>query len=456
MALHEALVNGLSSALPLNHSSMASGQSVHRSPPKMPQHSGFPIPGLARHDKVLNLRPNILHASGGKGIPFPNPGFASSHQGGMNFSPHSFAEAIRGPSDRFINPLFHQASPTKPGMFDNLFKSHGFEWGDNTPDKNPNIYDQQDHSQGFPSSNNGLHDDVTKGIPHNYDHQNTDQLDNKDPESVTINDVELEAWFSQLRERVVIGLSHGPRPSMDVLKHWIFINWENKNIFPQHIQYLPNNFYLFFFEDANSALQVITEGQWLIKSTPISFFKWFKGFNPKGEKPTKIPVCVDFPDLPVEFFPWLSSIGNVVGKGHQLLTNKEETNNKEPNKKQDQEGLIPPESPLAYHNCSQDSQSEGSLHSSEENEETVHATQQVKEPYDHGMDLFVRELELMDQQKKGELNASSPSADILMSQAEEETLPIFKMPKPKRKVEKSSDPTRSSVVLAKPTKSSKK
>ncbi|MCO5608765.1 hypothetical protein L7F22_062981 [Adiantum nelumboides] len=52
-------------------------------------------------------------------------------------------------------------------------------------------------------------------------HANQDQHakdENADIESVTINDSDLESWFSQLRERVVIGLCHGPRPSMEVLK----------------------------------------------------------------------------------------------------------------------------------------------------------------------------------------------------------------------------------------------
>ncbi|MCO5595985.1 hypothetical protein L7F22_050037 [Adiantum nelumboides] len=133
-------------------------------------------------------------------------------------------------------------------------------------------------------------------------------------DGISIREEDLTAWHNQLNDRVVLGLCHGPRPSMEVLKQWISFNWENRNVFPQHIQYLPNNYYLFFFEDANSALQVITEGQWLIKNTPISFFKWHKGFNPRGDKPTRVPVWVDFPDLPVEFYSWLGKLGNSVGK----------------------------------------------------------------------------------------------------------------------------------------------
>lgn len=57
------------------------------------------------------------------------------------------------------------------------------------------------------------------------------------------------------------------------------------------------------------------QGQWwLIRFTPISVFNWFPGFNPKGPKPTKSPVWVDFPNLPIELYPWLKSIGIYVGK----------------------------------------------------------------------------------------------------------------------------------------------
>ncbi|MCO5606949.1 hypothetical protein L7F22_064746 [Adiantum nelumboides] len=53
--------------------------------------------------------------------------------------------------------------------------------------------------------------------------------------------------------------------------------------------------------------------QWLIRNTPISVFKWYEGFNPRGDKPTKVPVWVDFPNLPVDFYPWLKDIGSYLG-----------------------------------------------------------------------------------------------------------------------------------------------
>ncbi|MCO5558664.1 hypothetical protein L7F22_012250 [Adiantum nelumboides] len=118
---------------------------------------------------------------------------------------------------------------------------------------------------------------------------------------------ELHAWYQQLNERVVIALCHGARPSADTLKQWIAQQWGRRGINPSHVQYLPNNYYLFFFDNPNEALQVIGQGQWIIRNTPLSVFKWYVGFNSRGDKPSKIPVWIDFPDLPVEFYPWLNS-----------------------------------------------------------------------------------------------------------------------------------------------------
>ncbi|MCO5569042.1 hypothetical protein L7F22_022748 [Adiantum nelumboides] len=124
----------------------------------------------------------------------------------------------------------------------------------------------------------------------------------------------LDDWYKQLQERVVIGLCHGIRPSVEGLKTWMAQTWKNRNILIEQVQYLPNGYYLLFFRDSNSALQVASQGQWLIKSTPMSVFKWFPGFNPRGPKPTCVPVWIDFPDLPVEFLPWLSDLARLVGK----------------------------------------------------------------------------------------------------------------------------------------------
>ncbi|MCO5571157.1 hypothetical protein L7F22_024891 [Adiantum nelumboides] len=140
------------------------------------------------------------------------------------------------------------------------------------------------------------------------------QNDDENGPSVVIPVSDLENWYSQLQDRVIIGLCHGVRPSLEALRGWISPTWENRNIRISHVQYLPNGYYLFFCVDSNSALQIVSQGQWLIRNTPISVFNWYMGFNPKGPKPTKAPVWVDFADLPIELYLWLKPIGNSLGR----------------------------------------------------------------------------------------------------------------------------------------------
>ncbi|MCO5565083.1 hypothetical protein L7F22_018754 [Adiantum nelumboides] len=133
------------------------------------------------------------------------------------------------------------------------------------------------------------------------------------PPCVVIDTTALRNWYTQLQERVLIGLCHGVRPSAEALKNWINMHWGSRNIKRSHVQYLPNNYYLSFFYNPAEALQVIGYGHWLIRNTPISAFKWYEGFNPRGDKPTKLPAWVDFPNLPIDFYPWLKGLGSYLG-----------------------------------------------------------------------------------------------------------------------------------------------
>ncbi|MCO5558082.1 hypothetical protein L7F22_011658 [Adiantum nelumboides] len=54
-------------------------------------------------------------------------------------------------------------------------------------------------------------------------------------------------------------------------------------------------------------------GQWFIRNTSLSVFKWYEGFNPRGDKPSRVPVWVDFLDLPVDFYQWLEQMGGQLG-----------------------------------------------------------------------------------------------------------------------------------------------
>ncbi|MCO5581992.1 hypothetical protein L7F22_035881 [Adiantum nelumboides] len=140
----------------------------------------------------------------------------------------------------------------------------------------------------------------------NHDSEKEDSPDKgtpnvQKPEAVIIPFSELDSWYMQLQDRLIIGLCHGARPSMEALRTWMSQNWSIRNINVTHVQYMPNGYYLFFCADPTSTLQIVSHGQWLMRNTPILVFNWYIGFNPKGPKPSKAPIWVDFIDLPVEF-----------------------------------------------------------------------------------------------------------------------------------------------------------
>ncbi|MCO5589237.1 hypothetical protein L7F22_043203 [Adiantum nelumboides] len=193
------------------------------------------------------------------------------------------------------------------GMFNQkdgcLYKNHAFDMGINGGNKGS---PHGGSHVGSPPNNAHL-DDGVKGHSVLYEEHEAGP-------SAVIPAKELENWHTQLQDRVVVGLCHGVRPSLESLHVWISHNWKARALGSLMFQYLPNGYYMSFYSDAHSALQIVSQGQWLIRSTPISVFNWFIGFNPKGPKPTKAPIWVDFIDFPIELYPWLKPIGNSLGR----------------------------------------------------------------------------------------------------------------------------------------------
>ncbi|MCO5573684.1 hypothetical protein L7F22_027457 [Adiantum nelumboides] len=174
-----------------------------------------------------------------------------------------------------------------------------------------------DVQQALNLGNNPSHSEVKSPGPRSSSSKGgfipDENIDPKQDPCVVVDSSALKNWFIQLQERVVIGLCHGVRPSAEAMKAWINTHRGSRNIRPSHVQYLPNNYYLFFFDNPAEALQVIGHGQWLIRNTPIFVFKWYEGFNPRGDKTSKVPVWVDFPNLPVEYYPWQKELGSYLG-----------------------------------------------------------------------------------------------------------------------------------------------
>ncbi|MCO5610387.1 hypothetical protein L7F22_064623 [Adiantum nelumboides] len=223
--------------------------------------------------------------------------------------PDTFAEVTRQVHQGVFNPLYSVRAPFSTFRTD-VFSNRGFDTGECSSHEqkryNENMWKGNEGFDRLPINENLFQEN---GPPINFSQSIEDDFDD-----LVIDRGALETWFDQLQDRVLIGLCHGPHPSMEALKSWVASKWENKNIFPNHIQYMPNNYYLFFFDDNNSAFQVISRGQWIIKSTPLSFFRWHRGFDPRGDKPACIPIWVDFLDLTFDYYPWLKNIGSEIGK----------------------------------------------------------------------------------------------------------------------------------------------
>ncbi|MCO5557095.1 hypothetical protein L7F22_010651 [Adiantum nelumboides] len=186
MALHEALINGLSSSAPLNPIPMPLGSQGSRSPLKFPQEQGFPFTRPITSGTFRSPRPSLLHARGGRGPPYSNPGSGTYHHNGTSFSTQSFVEAIRGPPDRYFNHLFCTGNQNGSGMSENPRDSQGFDWGFSALGDNNDMQYQKDPPHGSPAD---LHEEFNKEIQHESNQDNKEKEDNADIESITINDV---------------------------------------------------------------------------------------------------------------------------------------------------------------------------------------------------------------------------------------------------------------------------
>lgn len=97
-------------------------------------------------------------------------------------------------------------------------------------------------------------------------------------------------WQNKLEERAVIGSCFGPRPPVERLKSWMNINWGNRGIRVPTVQYLPNGYLVFMFEDPAQAQYVIGQGTWLLKNSPLLLQPWYSSFNPRGPRSTVFSV----------------------------------------------------------------------------------------------------------------------------------------------------------------------
>ena len=136
---------------------------------------------------------------------------------------------------------------------------------------------------------------------------------------IVCNIEDLDQWQSKLESKaVVVGSCFGPRPPVEHLKTWMSVNWGNRGLTIPHVQYLPNGYFVFMFEEPEQAQFVLSHGTWLFKNSPLLLQAWTRDFNPRGARSSIIPVWVDFPEMPLQFYPWLKELGSQLGKSQGI------------------------------------------------------------------------------------------------------------------------------------------
>ncbi|MCO5568798.1 hypothetical protein L7F22_022498 [Adiantum nelumboides] len=131
---------------------------------------------------------------------------------------------------------------------------------------------------------------------------------------VTLRASQIRKKQKELEQRALVGLLAGPRSHVETLRNWIRSQWEPLVAEVETIQALPKGHYLFVFKNADTAFFVLSHGQWVIRPSPLSLFRWNKDFNPERSALVNCPVWVEFPNLPMHYHSLLAEIGSSLGK----------------------------------------------------------------------------------------------------------------------------------------------
>ncbi|MCO5569529.1 hypothetical protein L7F22_023243 [Adiantum nelumboides] len=131
---------------------------------------------------------------------------------------------------------------------------------------------------------------------------------------VTLPAYQIRKKQKELEDRALIGLLAGPRPPVETLRNWIRSQWGPLEAEVETIQALPKGHYLFMFKNADMAFSVLSHGQWVIRSSPLSLFRWNKDVNAERSALVNYPVWVEFPNLPMHYHSHLAEIGSSLGK----------------------------------------------------------------------------------------------------------------------------------------------
>lgn len=90
----------------------------------------------------------------------------------------------------------------------------------------------------------------------------------------------LNSWCANLEARTMSGNYFDPRPPIEILKQWMQTTRGPRRIKTSSVQFLSNNFSLFFFELPDHTFEVINQGIQIIKNMPMLVSIWYCGSDP--------------------------------------------------------------------------------------------------------------------------------------------------------------------------------
>ncbi|MCO5549473.1 hypothetical protein L7F22_002944 [Adiantum nelumboides] len=130
--------------------------------------------------------------------------------------PNTFVEVTRQLHQGAFNPLFSSRAPF-PAFKTDMFSNRGFDAGECSSHEqkryNENMWNVNEGFDRLPINDNLFQENMP---PANFSQDFEDGS-----EDLMIDRGALETWFDQLQDRVLIGLCHGPHPSMEALKSWV-------------------------------------------------------------------------------------------------------------------------------------------------------------------------------------------------------------------------------------------
>lgn len=109
------------------------------------------------------------------------------------------------------------------------------------------------------------------------------------------NEVEedLDLWT----KHAIIGKFIGLRFSRNIIKEWVFNNWDSKVL----IKFMPTGFFIVIFSDEDVRNKILSQQNWFVEECPLYLQPWQPNFNPLPLAVYNHPIWIRMYNLPLEY-----------------------------------------------------------------------------------------------------------------------------------------------------------